>query len=442
MKDLTKGNVTGVILQFAIPIFFMQILQIAYSFVDLRMVGEFLGEGSLAAVGATTPLNTLIIGLMTGLTNGFAVITAKFFGAKDLKNLKKCVAATFTMAVTLSISLSVLSLLLIRTLLNCLHTPKEIFDEAIIYISILIGGMIITAFYNAMAGILRAIGDTLTPLVFLAISAVLNIFGDYLFMAVFKTGVEGAAIATLLAQLIAAVACMIYGFSKYEILHFPSAFLHVDKNLALQMLASGFSMGLMNSIVSLGTVSLQSAINTFGSDIIVAHSAARKITELFMMIFGVFGMTMATFCSQNMGAGKIDRIKKGLLSCIFMACVWSTIMAALAWVIGTNCIHVVTGSDNNVILSTGALYLRVDTLFYYVPAAICIIRNAMQGFGDHITPIISSFIELVGKVLVVILLVPHFKYWAIIFAEPIVWILMVIPLIIRLFTNPVLKETK
>lgn len=440
MKDLTKGNITKVILQFAIPIFLMQMLQLTYSFADVRMVGEFLGENSLAAVGATTPINTLIIGFMTGLTNGFSVITARFFGAGDRKGIKRSVAAAITLAVALSVALSVASLIGITPLMRVLNTPDGIFDEAKAYISVLLGGMLVTAWYNTMASILRSMGDTVTPLVFLALAVVLNIVGDYFFMGVVGMGVVGAAAATLLAQFISALACTIYGFRRYEAIRFPLSMCRVDSRLAGQMLASGFSMGFMNSIVSLGTVSLQSAINTFGEDIIVAHSAARKITEFFNITFGVFGMTMATFCGQNMGAGKYDRIRKGLWQCILMAWVWSIGMMLLAWTAGPWLIHLVTGSDTAAVLETGSLYLRVDTLFYFVPAAICIIRNAMQGFDDRITPIVSSSIELVGKVLVVILLVPHYQYWAIIVAEPIVWVLMVIPLLVRLFTNPVLKK--
>ena len=440
MKDLTKGNDIKVILQFAFPIFLANVLQLTYSFVDTRMVGEFLGENALAAVGVTNPLNTLVVGLMIGITNGFSVITARFFGAKDAEGVKRAAAASYVLGTLVAAVLSIISVVFLYPLLNLLNTPQDIIERAHDYIIIIFAGMIISVFYNVCMGILRAIGDTVTPLLFLALSAVINIAGDYLCLYIWKMDVEGAAYATLASQFIAAAACIIYSVKRYECIRFVPAQCRVDMSLAKQMLMSGLSMGFMNSIVSLGTVSLQSAINTFGEDIIVAHSAARKITEMFMMIFSVFGMTMATFCGQNIGAGKVSRVKAGLKHSILMAWIWCVGTVVAAWTTGPWLIHLVTGSSIDEILQTGALYLRIDTLFYFVPAMIAIIRNSMQGIGDHITPIISSSIELVGKVLVVILLVPHFNYTAIIMAEPIVWILMVIPLIVRIIKNPLLQN--
>lgn len=439
MKDLTKGNDINVIIQFAIPIFLANVLQLTYSFVDTRMVGEFLGDHALAAVGLTNPLNTLIVGLLTGLTNGFAVITARFFGAHDENGVRRAVAASYVLGVICALVLTVLSVTFLYPMLRILNTPDNLIEDAHRYIVIIFAGMIISVFYNVCMGILRAIGDTVTPLIFLALSAVLNIAGDYICLAVLDMNVEGAAYATLVSQMAAGIACIIYSVKRYECICFTWQQCRVDSVLARSMMSSGFSMGFMNSIVSLGTVSLQGAINTLGDSYIVAHSAARKITELFMMIFSVFGMTMATFCGQNIGAGRTDRVRKGIWHSILISWVWCVMTATAAWLAGPWFIHLVTGSSSDEVLATGALYLRVDTLFYFVPAVIAIIRNAMQGIGDHSTPIISSTIELIGKVLIAIMLVPYLRYTAIIIAEPIVWILMVIPLIVQILRNPALK---
>lgn len=440
MRDLTKGNIIKCILRFAFPIFIANVLQLTYSFVDTRMVGEFLGEEALAAVGLTNPLNTLVVGLLIGITNGFSVITARYFGANDKKGLLHAAAASYVLGVPVAAVLTVLGIVFLRPLLKMLNTPDELIGQAYSYIVIIFAGMFISLFYNVCMGILRAIGDTVTPLVFLAMSAVINIAGDYLCLGIWRMDVRGAAYATLVSQLIAAVVCIIYSFKRYECIRFGRKHCSVDKKLAKNMLSSGFSMGFMNSIVSLGTVALQGAINTFGSDTIVAHSAARKITELFMMIFGVFGMTMSTFCGQNIGAGRYSRVREGLKKSILMSFVWCIGTMIAAWTAGPQLIHLVTGSNISAVLGTGALYLRIDTLFYFVPAMISIIRNSMQGIGDHITPIVSSMIELIGKVLVVILLVPHFQYMAVIMAEPVVWILMVIPLIVNIVRSPVLRQ--
>ncbi len=253
-------------------------------------------------------------------------------------------------------------------------------------------------------------------------------------------GVRGAAVATVGAQLIALIACYIYMIRRYELLRLRRTDYLLERKLTKKLYASGFSMGFMMSLVSLGTVTLQGAINTFGKSIIVAHTAARKITELYMLMFGVFGTTMATYCGQNLGAGRIERIRTGLKSVIIITWCWCIGVIICTYTIAPQLIYMVTGSNDPEVINTATLYLRIDTVFYFIPALIAIIRNAMQGIGDHVTPIVSSSIELVGKVLVVIFLVPVLGYMGIILAEPIVWILMVIPLIVRICTNPVLKK--
>ena len=216
MKDLTKGNDIKVIIQFAIPIFLANVLQLTYSFVDTRMVGEFLGDHALAAVGLTNPLNTLIVGLLTGLTNGFAVITARFFGAHDENGVRRAAAASYVLGVICALVLTVLSVTFLYPMLRILNTPDNLIEDAHRYIVIIFAGMIISVFYNVCMGILRAIGDTVTPLIFLALSAVLNIAGDYICLAVLDMNVEGAAYATLVSQMAAGIACIIYSVKRYE----------------------------------------------------------------------------------------------------------------------------------------------------------------------------------------------------------------------------------
>lgn len=440
MKDLTKGNPVKLIAAFALPIFIGNIFQLTYNLVDTRIVGQFLGEDALAAVGATNSLNTLIVGFLQGLTNGFAVIVAQHFGAGDIKRVKRTVGSSIVLGLIMSGIFTLLSLIFLKQLLRLLNTPEDVIDVSYRYIFIIFAGMTVTMLYNVCASVLRAIGDSVTPLIFLGLSVVLNIAGDYVMIAVFAAGVQGAAAATVGAQLVALVSCYIYMIKKYELLRLRRSDYRLEAGLCKKMLASGFSMGFMMSLVSLGTVALQGAINTFGKSVIVAHTAARKITELYMLMFSVFGTTMATYCGQNLGAGRIDRIKKGLAGVIGVTWVWCVGVIICTYSFSPQLIYMVTGSKDTIVIETASLYLRIDTLLYFVPAVICIVRNAMQGIGDHITPIVSSAIELVGKVLVVIFLVPGMGYMGIILAEPIVWIIMVIPLLVRMFTNPVLKQ--
>lgn len=439
MKDLTKGNPLKLILMFALPVFIGNVFQLLYSLVDTKIVGETLGDISLAAVGATNPINTLIIGFLIGITNGFAVVVARYFGAKDFKNLRKSIASSLTLGIITAVILTILSLVFLLPLLRVLNTPENVIMQSYDYIKIIFLGMIISMIYNICASMLRAIGDTVTPLIFLIFSAIMNIFLDYLFILKFNLGVEGAAYATVLSQLVSAIMCIIYIIKRYPEFHLKKSDFLFSRDLVKELYKSGCSMGFMMSLVSLGTVALQGSINTFGTDIIVAHTAARKITEIFMIMFSVFGTTMATYCGQNLGAGKIKRIKEGIKIVIFITWGWSILMMIITYLFAPKFISFITGSTNSEVIYNASLYLKIDTLFYFVPAMISIFRNSMQGIGDHSTPIVSSLIELIGKFVIALTLAPAIGYTGIILAEPIVWNLMVIPLIVKLKGNPVLK---
>ena len=247
----------------------------------------------------------------------------------------------------------------------------------------------------------------------------------------FGWGIEGAAFATVLSQGVAACLSLIYMFCRYRIFRFCPADFKISGEQVKKLYASGLSMAAMMSLVFFGTLSLQCAINTFGQDIIVAHTAARKITEFCMLPFSVMGVTMANYCGQNTGAGRMDRIRTGIRQSLLLTWIWAVGMILLSWTISPRLASMVTGSQNETVLTTAALYLKVNTLFYFAPAAISILRNSLQGMGDHVTPICSSMIELAGKIIAAFLLADIFKYWGIIVAEPVVWVLMVIPLIVK-----------
>ena len=431
------------ILGFAIPVFLGNLLQLTYSLADTRIVGSFLGERSLAAVGATTTISNLIVGFLLGLANGFAIITAQKFGAGDKKRVRRSFAIALVLGVIISAILILIGTVFINPILGFLNVPGKLFIEAKQYILIIIIGLWITMFYDILMAVMRAIGDTLTPLLILAISVGLNIVLDLLFVAVWKTGTWGAAAATVLAQFIALVICCFYMIHKYELLRLnKNDFKDLESKMIKEMLATGMSMGFMSSLVNIGSLTLQTAINKLGQEIIVAHTAARKITEIYMIMFSVFGQTMATFCGQNMGAGKVDRIKKGMKLAIIYTCVWSTFAMIASYMIGPQLVHMVTGSHKDVVIVNATNYLKFNTIFYYVPAVISIVRNVMQGIGDQITPLVSSGLEMVGKVVIAFTLVPLMGYAGVIVAEPIVWFIMVIPLIVQIIRTPKLKVNK
>lgn len=440
MKDLTTGKPIKIILLFAIPLFIGQLFQLFYSLADTRIVGAILGETSLAAVGATTTLSDFLIGLLNGFTNGSAIIIATYFGSGDRDNMKKAIGGTILSGIVLSVLISAGCLLFLPQILGALNVADFLMAESRAYIGIVLAGLLAATLYNVCAAILRALGDTFTPLLFLILAAVLNVVLDYTLIKYGNMGVAGAALATVIAQAVSAVLCFFYMKIRYPELSLRREDFRFDKIIYKKLIATGSSMGFMVAFVNLGTLALQITINTFNQDIIVAHTAARKATNIFMLPFSVLGTTLATFCGQNLGAGKYSRIKTGLRDTLLLTFIWCAGVALVAYTLSGPLIHMITASDNEVILSTASLYLKVNTSFYFVTAIICLFRNSMQGFGDNKTPVFSSSLELIGKVAISFLLAPAIGYMGIIVAEPIVWFIMVIPLIVNMMRNPILKQ--
>lgn len=430
-KTLTEGTPWKQILLFSIPIFWGNVFQLLYSLVDTKIVGSTLGTEALATVGSVSTLHTLMTGFLNGLTLGFSLITAMCFGAKNRKRLKKTFAAAISLGVLTTLALVLMLMIFLHPVLNLLHVPQAQFEMAYAYISVLIVGLFATLFYNLCANTLRAIGDALTPLIFLIVATVSNIGLDYLFILGFQMGVQGAAYATVLAQLLSVVLCLIRIFRKFPILHIQKEDFRFDRELMAEMYKSGLSMGLMSCLVGIGTILLQSAINTLGTTVIVAHTAARKVFELVSLPNSVLGSAMATYCGQNYGARRFDRIRQGIRASLIIAAVWAVAVFLICHTIEGKLIQFVASTTNPDVIYWGSTYLKVDMSFIVICGVIVILRNSMQGFGDRVIPVFSSCIELAGKIIFAFVFAPMFAYWGIIWAEPMVWIAMVIPLIVK-----------
>lgn len=430
MKTLTKGKPLKVILLFAVPLYIGQLFQLCYSLMDTRIIGSALGETSLAAVGTTTSLSDLLIEFLNGIICGFGIIIAKIYGAADQRQLRKAIGGTVTLGVLGTLLISGLCLLFLPQILGLLNVEPTLLPEAMSYIRIIIAGLLATSLYNICTAILRSIGDSFTPLIFLIISNLLNIGLDYLFVYGLHSGVAGAAIATVLAQAAAALLCFLYMRKKYPQIRIGLQDLLPDRELCRSLIPTGLSMGFMISFVTLGSLALQTCINTFGNNIIVAHTAARKVTMIFLIPFFVLGTALATYCGQNLGAKEYARIRKGIRDTVLVSYIWCVLVILVVFTLSPVLIHLVTASSEPEILEMATLYLKLNSVFYFLPATICILRNSMQGFGDTRTPLVSSLIELVGKALIAFLLAPFIGYMGVIISEPCVWAVMVIPLLI------------
>lgn len=438
--DLIHGSIFKSLIIFAIPLLISNIFQQLYNTVDTMIVGNFLGDVSLAAIGSCTSIYDLLVGFALGIGNGLAIVTARSFGSNDEKLLKKSVASSIIIGIAVSLTLTIIGTIFLKPLLNLLNTPVEIIDEAYSYIFFIVLFIIVMFAYNLCAGLMRAIGNSFMPLIFLVVSSLLNIALDLLFITQLNMGVMGAAIATVISQGISVILCIIYILKKAQLLLPEKQHFQVDKELYKELLGQGFSMGFMSSIVSAGSVILQYGINNLGYLIIAGHTAARKLYMFFNMPFTAMALAISTFVSQNKGANQKQRIKQALR----YAYIYDVITAALVTIIillfGASLVKLISGSSEQVVLHNGTLYLTIVGPFYAVLGVLMQTRFALQGIGQKLLPLISSIIEFFGKIIFVVFLIPRFQYMAVIFCEPVIWCVMCLQLVYSFYTNSYIRE--
>lgn len=437
--DLIHGPIFQSLVIFAIPLLISNIFQQLYNTMDTMIVGNVLGDASLAAIGACTSIYDLLVGFALGIGNGLAIVTARSFGSKDEKLLKKSVAGSIIIGIFVSLGVTLIGVFGLKPLLTLLKTPVEIFDEAYRYIFVIVLFTIVMFAYNLCAGLMRAIGNSVMPLVFLIISSLLNIALDLLFITQFNLGVMGAAIATVIAQGGSVVFCFIYMINKTKLLIPSKEDFKYDASLYKELLGQGFSMGFMSCIVSAGSVILQYGINKLGYLIIAGHTAARKIYMFFNMPFMAMGMAISTFVSQNKGANQKDRIKKALSIAYLYDVVMAGVVTVIIFLVGADLVKMISGSSEAVVLNNGTMYLKVVGPFYAVLGILVQTRFALQGIGQKLLPLVSSVIEFLGKILFVVVFIPKFEYMAVIFCEPAIWCVMTIQLLYAFYTSPYIR---
>ena len=419
--SLTEGKILKSLVIFAIPILIGNIFQQLYNVADTAIIGNVLGDQALAAVGATSALYSLVIGFANGITNGFSVVLARVFGEKDEEKLKQTSALIYFLTVIISIILTLASVISLHSILVMLKTPENILPKTESYLHIILTFAIVTMLYNMFSGILRAIGDSKTPLYFLLLSSALNVGLDFLFVKGLNRGIGGAAEATVIAQIVSVSLCIVYIWKKCPVLKFSMRYLKWDKALVKELLLTGFSMGLMLVVVSIGSVALQSAVNSLGEQIIAAHTAARKIDEIFMMPLGTLATAAATFASQNFGAGKYDRVYKGIKDAVLIAIGWSACAILIVFAIGKYMVKWLTGTSDAEIISNALMYMKINIVFFLVLSILLVLRSSLQGVGRKIVPVLGSGIELILKFGAVNIITNRLGYFGVCILEPIIW---------------------
>lgn len=422
-NDMTTGNPMKIILNFTLPIFLGNVFQQFYNMADAVIVGKFVGNKALAAVGSTGTIMFLIYGFVVGMTAGFTVPTAQKFGAGDMKGMRRTVAGAGVLSLVVGALLTMLFMLFMKPLLTFMNTPSDIFKDAYGYIMIISGGILAQMLYNLLSSILRAIGNSKIPLYFLIISALLNILLDLLFIVGFHMGAAGAAVATIIAQGVSGILCLIYIIAKIPVLHLNRNDLHAGKDVYGIQLKIGLPMALQYSITAIGSMMVQSSLNILGSTLVAAFTAAGKIEQVVTQAYVAMGTTMATYSAQNMGAGSVKRIREGFRANTIIGIIYSLVAAAFVMTVGKYMTYLFVSEDVDLIMNSVDIYLKCIGLFFIPLTVVNIYRNGIQGLGYGLLPMMAGVAELIGRGIVAVIAGNMRSYTGVCLAGPAAWVL-------------------
>lgn len=421
MRDLTKGSPAKLILMFTVPLLIGNVFQQFYNMVDMIIVGQTLGKNALAAVGATGSLTFLIIGFAQGLTAGLAIITAQRYGAKDYRGLKKSFAASVVISLIVTIVLTVLSLVFIHPMLQLMQTPPEIIDQAQTFISIILLGIFASMSFNLLSNVIRALGDSRTPLFFLIIAVIINVVLDLIFIILFGMGVEGAAIATVIAQVSSSVLCLVYIKKKNPLLQLRKKDFSFDKEEIRVHLNAALPMAFQSSIIAIGAIVLQAALNSLGTDVVAAQAAASRIDQFANQPMMSFGIAMATFSAQNYGAKEYGRILKGVKQTLMMSIGFSLVAGATVIFFGHSLMKLFVSSSETRVFELAQTYFNINGSLYWILAILFILRYTLQGLGQSKIPTIAGMMELLMRSFAAIILTGMLGYAGAAAASPLAW---------------------
>mgnify|MGYP000248321497 FL=1 len=420
INDMTIGSPAKLIIKFMIPMCLGNLFQQFYNMVDSVIVGKQLGVNALAAVGSTGSINFMVLGFCIGICNGFAIPIAQAFGAKDTNRLKSYIANCAWCSILFAIVLTIIIGIFTKDILTVMRTPADIFDDAYIYIFIIFMGIPATILYNMVSGILRSLGDSFTPVVFLIFSSILNIILDLILVK--RMGVSGAAVATVTAQAVSGIICLIYTVKKYRYLNFNKDDWKISTKQMLQLCKMGIPMGLQYSITAIGSVILQTAVNNMGSTIVAAVTAGSRVSMFVCCPFDAMGSTMATYGGQNKGAAKYDRIDEGLKACIKLGVIYSLAILVLMIFFGKYLALLFVSSKETELINKISMFMIGNALFYIPLALVNIVRFMIQGIGYPGFAILAGVCEMIARSIAGFVLVPIFGYTFVVLASPLAWV--------------------
>ncbi|MDD3361950.1 MAG: MATE family efflux transporter [Hespellia sp.] len=432
-KNMTVGSPMRIILNFTIPVFIGNVFQQFYSMVDTIIVGQFVGTSALAAVGSTGTIMFLIIGFLLGLTTGMTVLTAQRFGVGDMNAMRQTVSSACMLSIIISIFMTIISMFGMKSLLHLMNTPADIFDDAYTYIMIICAGIFAQVLYMLLSSILRALGNSKTPLYFLILSALLNIVLDLLLIVVFHLGVAGAAYATIISQGVSGLLCIVYIIKKVPLLHLKKDDWKLRGSIVRNQLSIGLPMAFQYSITAIGTTMVQSALNGLGSTLVAAFTAASKIEQVLSQAYVSLGVAISTFAAQNMGAGKKARIRKGFAATTKLGVIYSVFAMILIMLCGKYMTLLFVTDNVTQIMGSVDIYLKCAGIFFIPLALVNIYRNGIQGMGYGFLPMLAGVTELIGRAVVALIAAAYGSYLGICLASPAAWVLACVFLLVIYF---------
>ena len=428
-NDMTKGSPIKLIIQFMIPMCLGNIFQQFYNIADSIIAGQFLGVDALAAIGSTGSLIFLVTGWLNGLTSGFSVWVAQWFGARKTDRMRHFIAMSIYICVAFVVVMTVGLLAANEPILRLMNAPENLLDDISSYMVIIYAGLVVTCAYNALAAVLRALGDSKSPLYFLIVSAVINVVLDIAFIVIFNMGVEGCAYATVIAQGISALLCLVYIIKKFPVLRLKKEDFRFSVNTVKKLLGLGIPMGLQFSITAIGTIIVQGAINVYGAVYMAGFSAAGKIQNIICTVFVACGATIATYVGQNRGAGKMDRVKQGVRLTQMMILVCSVVLMAVIHFFGKYMIFLFIDPAETEVLHAAEIYFNIVSWAYPFLGSIFLYRNALQGMGYGFVPMMGGVFELVARAAIVFVAAANAGFAQVCMSDPAAWIAALIPLI-------------
>ncbi len=429
INDMTSGSPAKLLIRFMIPMCLGNLFQQFYNVVDSIVAGQFIGVQAFAAIGSTGSLMFFVIGWLNGLTSGFAIMVAQYFGAKKYNQMRRYVAMSIYLSVACALVMTIVLTLANEPILRMMNFSDEIMPQVKSYMGIIYAGLIVTVAYDALSAFLRALGDSRSPLHFLMISAGINVVLDIVFIIVAGMGVEGCAYATVIAQGISAVLCFIYIMKRFPILRLKKEDFRINFSWIGTLLKLGVPMALQFSITAIGTIIVQGAVNIYGENYMAGFSAAGKLQNIFMTVMTAFGATVATYVGQNRGAGKWKRVKQGVRCTQYMIWIWSVIMMALVFFAGKYMTLLFIHASETEVIRVAVLYFHTVCWCYPFLGSIFLYRNTLQGMGYGLVPMLGGIFELVARAAMVMILAGRTSFAGVCLADPAAWIAALIPIV-------------